>query len=56
MVSAIKLYDLLKATIGEKKVAEKKNNLASKKDIHNLRIASKEDLSNLRSGYYESFT
>jgi len=64
MVSIIKLYDMLKARIGEreaeafieileKKVDEKfdeeKNTLATKEDIHNLRMITKEDLSGVRS-------
>ena len=63
MTSIIKLYDLLKARIGEKeadafieilekkvdeKFDEKKNILATKEDIHNLGMATKEDLANVR--------
>src|SRR5882762_1429207 len=63
MVSIIKLYDLLKARIGEKeaeafveilekkvdeKFEEKKNVLATKEDINNLSLATKEEINNLR--------
>lgn len=64
IVSEIKLYELLKAKLGQKeaeafveildskvchKFDEKKNELATKEDVHDLRIKTKEDISSLRS-------